>query len=73
MIAQIAAGKLGKFKHSEVDMGEDTMEAYNALSLMALELIEEGYSVVREFDDLLTAQKNDVYLLIYLKPQCTQD
>ena len=72
MIAQIAAGKLGKFKHSEVDMGEDTMEAYNALTLMAIELELEGYSVVREFDDLLTAQKKDVYLLIYLK-QCTQD
>jgi len=72
MIAQIAAGKLGKFKHSVVDMGEDTMEAYNALSLMALELIEDGYSVVREFDDLLTAHKKDVYLLIYLK-KCTQD
>ena len=66
MIAQIAAGKLGEFKHSEVDMGEDIMEAYNALSLMAIELEEEGYSVIREFDDLLTAHKNDVYLLIYL-------
>jgi hypothetical protein len=64
--AQLTIGKIGAFKHECIEMGSSLKEAFTTITEFALFLDADGWQVEREFDDLLTAKKSNVYLLLHL-------
>lgn len=67
MKAELTIGKIGAFKSETLDVGEDRMEVFNAVTLFAINLEKKGWECQRDFDDLLTARKNDLFLFLHLK------
>ena len=67
MKAELTIGKIGAFKHECIEMGSSLKEAFTTITEFAIFLDADGWQVEREFDDLLTARKQDLYLFLHLK------
>lgn len=67
MKAELTIGKIGAFKHECIEMGSSLKEAFTTITEFALFLDADGWQVEREFDDLLTARKKDLFLFLHLK------